>query len=137
MRGVVLNSELALDHLADPLAGPEVGGKPSRFGSRFEHLLKLLELRIAQPSLTSGASGTTERLRPALFELSRPTGDRLPVNAQPPRDLGLRNSPSQQFPCFHSPSFQLFKVASNATCISHTANIGRRSQFVTIFCNTQ
>lgn len=137
MRGVVLNSELARDHLADPLAGPEVGGEPGGFGSCCKQLLELLELSLRQPWLASGASSTTERLGTTLFELRRPARDRLAVNAESSSNLGLRNTLRQQLCSFHSSSFQLFKVASNATCISHKNNIGRGSNFVTIICNTQ
>ena len=93
---VVSHPALVLDEFAHPTRGPQSAGISERLGSRLERAARGRAMGRDQLGLDARARPALRRPRtPDCSKLPRPANNRLPVDAQTPRHLGLAKPLSQ------------------------------------------
>lgn len=128
---------LSLDQIGHAPSGPKRGVVTKRFRTFFQALAQLLQLGRLQAGLTTHPCRLTQRLGSLFFPRLMPTADRLAVNAQLSGDLPLMEASIKKPGGFEPSPFELIKITFNTFWISHAQILARRTQIVTILCDTQ
>jgi hypothetical protein len=108
---MVSDSEVALDHVANPRQGPALGLEAGMQRPLLEDLEESLPLRGRQPRRPARLGASLQRREPAgiVPQSLGPLADRHPADTQSTSDLGLRETAgTEQAGRFQPPLFELF-----------------------------
>jgi hypothetical protein len=130
---MILLPGLSLDQIGHAPNRPKTDAIAQGFGTGFEAPTHPFQLGRLQARLAPGPTRLLEGFGATVFPGLMPTIDRLTMNAQASRHLGLANTLIEEFGGFQSPLFQLRKllsVALNAFGISHARRLPYKANHV-------
>ena len=128
---------LSLDQIGHAPRSPKRGAVTQSFGTFFQSLAQLFQLKGLQAGLTARPRRLNQSFGSLLFPRLMPTTDRLAVNTQAPSDLPLMEASIKKPGGFQPSPFELFKITFDTFWITHAQILARRAEPVTIFCETQ
>jgi len=137
MTGMKLLSSLPFDQIGHPPSGPQASAITQSFGACFQALAHLLQLLRVQARFAARASSLFESVGSVVQPGMMPTADRLAMDLEFARHLGLAQALVEELGGFEPPPLQLTKVAFNAFGITHAQRLSRESTDVTIFYDIQ
>lgn len=137
MAGMVVDATLLLDQLGNPRQGPETRFVTENLRTLFQSRLNLGQVRRRQPSPATAPARCSQASRPCAFQGSSPPTDRLPVNANLPRYLGLIPTLLEQLGGLQAPILEGFEVAFHSPWVSHEETVHEKCQNVTILGEPQ
>jgi|SRR5579885_2182579 len=132
-----LKTCLPLNEIGDPPGGPQAGAIAQRLGPFLKTAAQFLQLGGLQSWFAASAASFLERLGSLRFPGLMPPADRLPVNVELARYLGLAQAPVEEFGGLETTFFKLLKVAFDAFRITHAQRLAQESIGVTILCDFQ
>jgi hypothetical protein len=122
---VVSHSGALLDELAHSSGGPRPAGETKRFRPALERAFEVAQLGGTEFRRAPGTLGLAQSAHAGLFQVPRPSADRLAMHADFARDLGLAESCSEQSRRLHAPLFQRSEVPSHSCWITHALYISK------------
>lgn len=128
---------LPLDQIGHAPSGPKRGVITQRLRTCFQSLAQLFQLHLLQTGFAARSRCLNQRLGSLFLPSLMPPAYRLAVNAQLPSDFPLMETPVKKPRGFKPSPFQLFKITLDAFWISHAQILARRTDCVTILCDTQ
>src|SRR5713226_3378843 len=137
LRGMVAHPAFLLDQVHHPPRRPQAGFIAQSLWPAFQSALDLRQVPWTQSRLAAGASGFPQPGQSRRLQLLRPATYRLPMRPEPPRNLGLMNSFSQQPRRPQAPLLQCRKVSPHSCWVSHEPTLSQKPGNVTILFNIQ
>ncbi len=125
MAGVVLDSELVLDHLGHQTGTPQLGVVPQGLRAALENAFELLQIPRIQQRLATCAVGFLQARPTRLGHCLGPPIYRLSVDTELPSYFGLAQASLQQTSCFEAPLLETIEITSYACWISHVPNTSK------------
>jgi hypothetical protein len=130
-------SRLSFDQIRYAPGRPQPGAIPQHLGTFFQSAAQLLQLRGQQSRFATSPPGLKKRLGSLFPPRLVPPTDGLAVNSNSPRHFALSEAAVKKSGSLESPSFQVIKVALNASWITHAHNLTPKPWRVTILCESQ
>jgi hypothetical protein len=132
-----LLSRLSFDQIRHPPGRPQPGAIPQHLGTFLQPPTQLLQLRGQQSRFATGPASLKKRLGSLFPPCLVPPTDRLAVNSNSPRHFALSEPAVKKSGSLEPPSFQVIKVALNASWITHAHRLTPKPECVTILCESQ
>jgi len=128
---------LPLDQIGHPPSGPKRRAITQCFRAGFQSLAQLFQLQRLQTGFAARPRRLYQRLGSLFPPGLMPPADRLAVDTQSPSDFPLMKATVKKSGGFKPSPFQLLEIAFDAFWITHAQILTRRTESVTILCDTQ
>ena len=137
MARVVSNAALDIDQFGDTTGRPQSVVEAQSFRSALQASLDSAQIRRTQARWTPNLLRFAKRATSALFQLSCPATDRLPMDSDLSCDFGLAQTLAQQVDGRHPALLKRIEIPSYSGWVSHAASVSHIERNVTMLCSTQ